>query len=84
MKPIGTTGQRILRNGWKQALLVLFSLLCLFPLYWLIVTAFKGKAEYLNNVFGVPLAPVLSNFVTVFRGRRFLLWFLNSVILTAG
>ncbi len=29
MKPIGTTGQRILRNGWKQALLVLFSLLCI-------------------------------------------------------
>jgi ABC-type glycerol-3-phosphate transport system permease component len=84
MKPIGTTGQRILRNGWKQALLVLFSLLCLFPLYWLIVTAFKGKAEYLNNLFGVPLAPVLDNFVTVFRGKRFLLWFLNSVILTSG
>jgi ABC-type glycerol-3-phosphate transport system permease component len=84
MKPIGTTGQRILRNGWKQALLVLFSLLCLFPLYWLIVTAFKGKAEYLNNLFGVPLGPVLDNFVTVFRGKRFLLWFLNSVILTSG
>ena len=84
MKPIGTTGQRILRNGWKQALLVLFSLLCLFPLYWLIVTAFKGKAEYLNNLFGVPLRPILDNFATVFRGRRFLLWFLNSVILTSG
>lgn len=80
----GTFTQRLLRNGWKQLLLAAFSLLCLFPLYFLFVTAFKTRGEYLTNLFGVPLAPMLDNFVTVFRGRRFLLWFLNSVILTAG
>lgn len=80
----GTFAQRLLRNGWKQLLLAAFSLLCLFPLYFLFVTAFKTRGEYLANLFGVPLAPMLDNFVTVFRGRRFLLWFLNSVILTAG
>jgi ABC-type glycerol-3-phosphate transport system permease component len=84
MKPAGTTGSRILRNAWKQALLALFSVLCLFPLYYLAVTAFKTKAEYLVNLFGVPLRPILDNFVTVFAGRRFLLWFANSVILTGG
>jgi ABC-type glycerol-3-phosphate transport system permease component len=84
MKPIGTFPQRLLRNGWKQLLLVLFSFLCLFPLYFLFVTAFKTKAEYLTNLFGVPLAPILDNFVTVFRGKRFLLWFANSLILTGG
>jgi ABC-type glycerol-3-phosphate transport system permease component len=84
MRPIGTFPQRLLRNGWKQLLLVLFSLLCLFPLYFLLVTAFKTKAEYLTNLFGVPLAPILDNFVIVFRGKRFLLWFANSVILTGG
>jgi ABC-type glycerol-3-phosphate transport system permease component len=84
MKPAGTLSQRLLRNGWKQLVLFLFSLLCLFPLYYLFVTAFKTKGEYLSNLFGLPLAPILSNFVTVFRGRRFLLWFANSVILTGG
>jgi ABC-type glycerol-3-phosphate transport system permease component len=84
MKPTGTVPQRLLRNGWKQLLLLLFSLLCLFPLYYLFVTAFKTKAEYLTNLFSVPLAPILTNFVTVFRGRRFLLWFANSLILTGG
>ena len=84
MKPTGTFPQRLLRNGWKQLLLLVFSLLCLFPLYYLFVTAFKTKAEYLTNLFSVPLAPILSNFVTVFRGRRFLLWFANSLILTGG
>jgi ABC-type glycerol-3-phosphate transport system permease component len=84
MKPTGTFLQRPLSNGWKQLLLFVFSLLCLFPLYYLFVTAFKTKAEYLTNLFSVPLAPILSNFVTVFRGRRFLLWFANSLLLTSG
>jgi ABC-type glycerol-3-phosphate transport system permease component len=84
MKPTGTFPQRLLSNGWKQLLLLVFSLLCLFPLYYLFVTAFKTKTEYLANLFSVPLAPILSNFVTVFRGRRFLLWFANSLILTGG
>ncbi len=84
MKPIGTFPQRLLNNGWKQVLLVFFCLLCLFPLYFLLVTAFKTRGEYLSNLFGVPQAPILDNFVTVFRGKRFLLWFANSVILTAG
>ena len=84
MRPTGTFPQRLLSNGWKQLLLLVFSLLCLFPLYYLFVTAFKTKAEYLTNLFSVPLAPILSNFVTVFRGRRFLLWFANSLILTGG
>ena len=84
MKPSGGLGRRILSNGWKQALLVLFSFLCLFPLYYLVVTAFKGKPEYVRNLFGIPLEPILSNFTTVFRGGRFLRWFANSIILTAG
>lgn len=84
MKPAGTLTSRILQNGWKQVLLVLFSVVCIFPLYYLFVTAFKTKGEYLVNLFGVPLRPILDNFVTVFRGRRFLLWFANSLILTGG
>ena len=84
MKPQGTTSSRILRNGWKQVLLVLFSLLCLFPLYYLLVTAFKTRTEYLTTLFGVPLRPIVENFITVFRGKRFLLWFANSLILTTG
>jgi raffinose/stachyose/melibiose transport system permease protein len=84
MKPSGSLPTRILNNGWKQLLLLVFSVVCLFPLYYLFVTAFKTKGEYLINLFGIPLQPVLSNFATVFRGKRFLLWFANSFILTGG
>lgn len=84
MKPSGTWGQRLAQNAWKQLLLAVFTVLCLFPVYYLFATAFKSQGEYLRNLFGLPLKPVVANFLTVFRGRRFLLWFLNSVILTSG
>lgn len=84
MKPSGTWGQRLAQNAWKQLLLAVFTVLCLFPVYYLFATAFKSEGEYLRNLFGLPLKPVVGNFLTVFRGRRFLLWFLNSIILTSG
>ena len=84
MKPSGTWGQRLAQNAWKQLLLAVFTVLCLFPVYYLFTTAFKSEGEYLRNLFGLPLKPVVANFLTVFRGRRFLLWFLNSIILTSG
>jgi len=84
MKPSGTWGQRLAQNAWKQLLLAVFTVLCLFPVYYLFATAFKSEGEYLRNLFGLPLKPVVANFLTVFRGRRFLLWFLNSLILTSG
>ena len=84
MRPTGGLGRRILSNGWKQALLVLFSFLCLFPLYYLVVTAFKSQGEYIRNLFGIPFGPILSNFAAVFRGGRFLRWVANSILLTAG
>ncbi len=83
MKPTGSLGTRILNNGWKHLLLLVFSIVCLFPLYYLFVTAFKTRGEYLVNLFGVPLHPMLDNFATVLS-RRFVLWFANSLILTGG
>lgn len=84
MKRPGSPLARLVHDGWKQVLLAVFTVLCLFPLYWLAVTAFKSRPEYLASLFGLPRHPVLDNFVTVFRGKRFLLWFANSLLLTGG
>lgn len=84
MKPSGSLGRRLPSALGKQVVLALFAVVCLFPVYYLFVTAFKSQGEYLQNLFGLPLNPVLENFATVFRGRRFLRWFANSVILMSG
>jgi ABC-type glycerol-3-phosphate transport system permease component len=58
--------------------------LSLFPVYFMVVSAFKTKAQYLDNKWGLPLQPVLTNFVTALAGEKFFLRFANSLILTVG
>lgn len=66
------------------AILTFLSLTALFPLYFLIVTAFKGQPEFVINQLGLPMQPVLSSFEKAFQGREIPLWFLNSTILTTA
>jgi raffinose/stachyose/melibiose transport system permease protein len=71
-------------NAWKQIVLVLFAIACIFPVYYMFVTSFKSDAEYLVNRFSIPLKPIMENFFEVLKGETFPRWFLNSIILTGG
>lgn len=73
-------GQKIVR----QALLIIVTMMALYPVYWMFVTAFKSQPDYLYNKYGFPRTFHLENFVTAMRSGRFLRWFLNSIIITAG
>lgn len=66
----------------KQMPLIVLTVLALFPLYFMIVTAFKSQNEYVINKFGIPSAFTLSNFSQVFNQGSFFNWFANSSILT--
>jgi raffinose/stachyose/melibiose transport system permease protein len=68
----------------RQALVIGATLLSLFPVYFMAVSAFKTKPEYLANKWGIPLHPILANFVTAFSGEKFFIRFANSAILTGG
>jgi ABC-type glycerol-3-phosphate transport system permease component len=72
------------QNTWKQVLLILFAIICIFPVYYMFVTSFKSESEYLINRFSLPGQPILDNFSEVLGGEDFPRWFLNSIILTAG
>lgn len=81
--------QRINRIGWPgfvvQKLMLLFlTVLALFPIYFMVVTAFKTQNAYISNKFGVPASLSLVNFRTVFAQDNFYRWFANSTILTFG
>jgi ABC-type glycerol-3-phosphate transport system permease component len=72
-------------SDWvKQLILILFSVLCLFPMYYMFVTAFKPQGVYLVNRISPVFEPVLDNFKTVMANQKFPRWFLNSTILTAA
>jgi raffinose/stachyose/melibiose transport system permease protein len=63
--------------GWIWLLIVIV------PIYWIVVTSFKTRANYfITNPF-VPASPTLDNYKFVIE-QDFLSYFVNSVIVTVG
>ena len=80
------------RYGWqywmglsiRQVLVIFASLLSLFPVYFMVVSALKTKSEYIANKWGLPASLFLKNFDTALAGEKFFMRFANSAILTVG
>jgi ABC-type glycerol-3-phosphate transport system permease component len=68
----------------RQAIVIFATLLSLFPVYFMAVSAFKTKSEYMANKWGLPASLSITNFDTALAGEKFLLRFANSTILTVG
>ena len=68
----------------RQVLVAFATLLSLFPVYFMTVSAFKTKTEYLANKWGLPPSLNLANFNVALAGEKFFLRFANSTILTVG
>ena len=65
-------------------LLTLFALFFLLPLLWMIVTAFKPFAEWLNPNW-IPVNPTLENFTSIFNDKSLPVvnWFFNSLLIAS-
>ncbi|HEX8992407.1 MAG TPA: carbohydrate ABC transporter permease [Anaerolineales bacterium] len=68
----------------RQVLVIFASFLSLFPVYFMVVSAFKTKSEYIANKWGLPVSLYLKNFDTALAGEKFFTRFANSAILTVG
>ena len=68
----------------RQVLVIFATLLSLFPVYFMAVSALKTKSEYIANKWGLPLSFDLQNFDTALAGEKFFIRFGNSAILTVG
>jgi ABC-type glycerol-3-phosphate transport system permease component len=66
----------------RQVIFILLSIIALFPVYFMIVTAFKTKMGFARNVIGLPLNTfTFENFEMVLERKDFLRWFANSILL---
>ena len=54
----------------------------LYPLYFVVITAFKGQREYLTNRLLPPRHPTLHNFHDAFRDGELFRWMFNSAVIT--
>jgi ABC-type glycerol-3-phosphate transport system permease component len=76
--------QRFLASLTRQSAVILATLLSLFPVYFMAVSAFKTKSEYIANKWGLPTTLNWDNFNTALAGEKFFLRIANSTILTVG
>ncbi|MFD4370684.1 carbohydrate ABC transporter permease [Streptomyces sp. NPDC058486] len=68
-----------------NTLAVLFCLVWIFPVYWMVNTAFKPRSEAMTTTPRfVPTSPTLANFDTAVNGTTFLTNLWNSLIVVGG
>ncbi len=63
-------------------ILIMFTVMTIYPIFWLIMNSFKSKQEFLNNRLGFPIAPTLRNYPDAWRIGKFSSLFFNSVFYT--
>ena len=64
-------------------LMIIIAVLQLFPLYWLVVSAFKDNAEIIGGtVWALPTKWRLDNFVDAWVSAKVSQYFFNSAIVT--
>jgi len=68
----------------RHVLLVVACGLALYPIFFMVTTAFKTRADYLANPYSLPWPISFGNFSQAVDGGAFGTWFKNSVILTLG
>jgi raffinose/stachyose/melibiose transport system permease protein len=82
---VGTGGRgESFRNGLIHAVLWLNTLLMLYPVVVVILSAFKSTSEIYATPFALPQAFGLTNLETIWRETNFPRYLANSLIVTAG
>ena len=64
----------------QQVLLILLSLVSVYPVWFTVQTALKSSQSYSADPIGLPSEPTLANFRELFTAMPFGLWTLNSAI----
>ncbi|BDZ49178.1 sugar ABC transporter permease [Frondihabitans sucicola] len=69
----------------SNTIAVVFSIVWIFPVYWMVNTAFKPRSEAMTSVPQfLPANPTFHNFIVAFTQGDFLLYLRNSAIVVAG
>ena len=71
-------------SAMRQGILFVAAILVLYPVWFMVSTAFKTQHQYLQNPYAFPWPLSLGNFSGAVHGATFFLWFKNSAILTIG
>jgi raffinose/stachyose/melibiose transport system permease protein len=76
--------RRVIGAASCHVVLLAFTALSLLPLYFMVASALKTKAEFIGNPLGVPLQPALSSLSDALAGGDLYRWLFNSFFITAA
>jgi len=68
----------------RQLVLAFWALLALYPVWFMLSTAFKTRDQYLNDTYGFPWPISVESFEEALKGGLFFTWLKNSVIFALG
>jgi len=81
---VNVRARRRLSDWLLNTLLVGFTVVVLFPFYWLLVSSLKTQDQLFQiPPLWIPTAPTFDNFVRLFQGR-FPVWFQNSAVVASA
>ena len=61
-------------------LLAVLTVLCVYPLIWMLISSFKTNGEFLLNRFGLPKQTTYDNYIQAWNRSNFPLYFFNSTL----
>jgi ABC-type glycerol-3-phosphate transport system permease component len=74
--------KRTARIFFTQILMILLVIVVTYPIFFMFVTSFKTKMDYVGNQVGLPKKIVTENYQTLMKDGRILIWFRNSTLVT--
>jgi len=70
------------RKSLNHLILIIVSVISVYPLFWIIITSLKNKKQYLESKIGLPWPIDLSSIQQALSSANFSRWLLNSVFIT--
>lgn len=82
MKNQGNLLKRGVTGTFMYAVLIFVILVSVFPIIWVIMSAFKTNAQILGSPFSLPTAIRFDAFVYLFEKYNFVIYFINSLVIS--
>ena len=72
----------LLPTSLKYIIVIITTILALYPLYFVFINSFKNRIGYATDKIGFPTKVVFENFLKIFENSKIILWFSNTIFIT--
>ncbi|MBU9736322.1 carbohydrate ABC transporter permease [Diplocloster agilis] len=76
--------KKIICRVLLYGILILFAVICLYPVYFTLVSSLKNNTEIFTNPFSLPADPQFENYARAWKIGKIGIYFRNSIVLTVA